>query len=150
MSPADLVLRPYDAGDFEATVTMWREVSVATYTFLKLHTFEEDRAYFRDTIVPGNKLTVAERAGRIVGYLAQQGSMIDRLYVAVAAQGTGVGTALLRHARKASPTFLRLFTHQKNHGARAFYEARGFQVHKLGVSPPPESEPDVEYHWRPS
>ena len=32
--------------------------------------------------------------------------------------------------------------------SRAFYEKYGFTAEKFGVSPPPESEPDVEYHWR--
>ncbi len=30
----------------------------------------------------------------------------------------------------------------------AFYEKNGFIAEKYGISPPPESEPDVEYHWR--
>ena len=43
----------------------------------------------------------------------------------------------------------RLFTVQVNVNGRAFYEKHGFVIARLGVSPPPESEPDVEYHWRP-
>ena len=26
---------------------------------------------------------------------------------------------------------------------------RGARTEKFGASPPPENEPDVEYHWRP-
>ena len=33
---------------------------------------------------------------------------------------------------------------------RRYFERRGFEVFEYGVSPPPESEPDVEYRWRPS
>jgi hypothetical protein len=33
--------------------------------------------------------------------------------------------------------------------ARSFYEKQGFVAVYSGVSPPPESEPDVEYRWRP-
>ena len=34
-------------------------------------------------------------------------------------------------------------------GTRQLYETHGFGAVKFGVSPPPESAPDVEYHWRP-
>jgi len=30
------------------------------------------------------------------------------------------------------------------------YEKHGFIASRFGTSPPPESAPDVEYHWRPS
>lgn len=138
-------IRAYKDGDLEATVAMWRAVSEATYTFLDLHTEAEDRAYFQGVIAKENALFVAEDDGAIVGYLAQRGDLIDRLYVAVERQRQGIGTALLAHARERSPGGLRLFTHVKNSGARRFYEKHGFEVVRFGVSPPPESEPDVEY-----
>ena len=124
---------------------MWRAVSLATYTFLKLHTEAEDRAYFRDVIAQQHDLYVAEEEGEIIGYLAIRDDHVDRLYVAVDRQRQGVGTALLEHAIALSPAGLRLFTHQKNVGARRFYEKHGFEAVRFGVSPPPESEPDVEY-----
>jgi hypothetical protein len=49
-----------------------------------------------------------------------------------------------------SPSGLELRTHQENHAARALYEKQGFVAVGFGLSPPPESAPDVEYHWRPS
>jgi hypothetical protein len=30
------------------------------------------------------------------------------------------------------------------------YEKHGFKAVKFGLSPPPESAPDVEYRWRPA
>ena len=33
--------------------------------------------------------------------------------------------------------------------SRAFYEKHGFRAVRFVVSPPPESEPDVEYQLRP-
>ena len=74
---------------------------------------------------------------------------VDRLYVGVAWQGRGIGTALLDEARRRSPERVRLFTHQQNVGACRFYERRGFVPVRYGVSPPPECEPDVEYWWQP-
>ena len=146
-------IRPYTDADFAATVALWRDVTRATYTFLPTemaHTREEDEDYFRRVIATKNELFLAESDdGVLLGYLAIDVPTIDRLYVALDAQRRGVGTALLDHARTRSPEGLRLFTHQRNHGARRFYEARGFEVLRYGVSPPPESEPDVEYVWKP-
>ena len=47
------------------------------------------------------------------------------------------------------PDGLELHTHQENVIACAFYEKHGFRAVKFGISPSPESVPDVEYHWRP-
>jgi ribosomal protein S18 acetylase RimI-like enzyme len=92
---------------------------------------------------------VAAEAGLAVGLLALADGHVDQLYVDPAAQRRGVGTALIEHARSLFPSGLRLFTHQRNARARAFYEKLGFRVIRFGVSPPPESEPDVAYAWEP-
>ena len=92
---------------------------------------------------------MTEDQGRPVAFMAIAGDFIDQLYVAPEHQRRGLGQALLAHARTLSPSGLRLFTFQFNANGRAFYEKNGFVVARLGVSPAPESEPDVEYHWRP-
>jgi ribosomal protein S18 acetylase RimI-like enzyme len=92
---------------------------------------------------------LAEVDGRLAGLIALKADFIDQLYVAVEQQRRGVGTALLQKAREQSSEGLRLYTLQKNLSARAFYEKHGFQAICYGVSPAPEHEPDVEYHWRP-
>ena len=46
-----------------------------------------------------------------------------------------------------TPSGLRLYTFQANANGRAFYEKNGFRAVRFGISSPPESEPDVEYHW---
>jgi GNAT superfamily N-acetyltransferase len=115
----------------------------------KGHTVEEDRDYFRRVIQVKNDLWVAEIDERPAAFMAIAGDFVDQLFVAPELQRRGLGAALLAHARGLSPVGLRLFTFQVNADARAFYEKHGFVVARLGVSPPPESEPDVEYHWRP-
>lgn len=145
-------IRAYTEADFDAVVGLWGITWRATYTFFRnpqAHTLEEDRAYFRAVIAAENDLWVAETDGAIGGYLALRDAFVDRLYVAVDRQRRGVGTALLEHAKALSPTGLRLFTHRGNVGACRFYEKHGFEAVRFGISPPPESEPDVEYAWKP-
>jgi len=63
---------------------------------------------------------------------------------------TAPRSSLSQLAKAMHPNGLELHTHQENRAARRLYEKHGFKAVKFGVSPPPESAPDVEYHWRPS
>ena len=139
-------------GDVDAVVRLWYTSGRQAYTFIELwqaFTLEKAGEVFRAHILPVCDIWVAEREAQIVGYLAMHGSYLDRLYVTPDRQRAGVGTALLEYAMQRSPTGLELHTHQKNAPARAFYEKYGFVAVKFGISPAPENEPDVEYHWRP-
>jgi ribosomal protein S18 acetylase RimI-like enzyme len=86
----------------------------------------------------------------VVAYLAINGSYIDRMYVDPNEWRKGWGVRLVALAKDLSPHGLELHTHQANRPARALYEKQGFVAVGFGVSPPPESAPDVEYQWRPS
>jgi ribosomal protein S18 acetylase RimI-like enzyme len=143
-------IRQMKAHELEAIIQLWRVTSAETYTFLLgSHTEEEDRGYFTDVVAANNEIWVAEEDEQLQGFLAIKGSYIDRLYIHPTHQRKGVGMALIAHSQTLSPTGLELHTHVKNVNACAFYEKHGFVAVKYGVSPPPESEPDVEYHWRP-
>ena len=139
--------------DVEAVVRVWHTSGLKAYYFIDLWrqlTLTEARRVFHEHIAAICEVWVAETDGEIVGFLARRGSYVDRLYISPDHQRAGVGTALLAHAVGCSPTGLELHTHQKNAPARAFYEKHGFVAVRYGISPPPENEPDVEYHWRPS
>jgi ribosomal protein S18 acetylase RimI-like enzyme len=145
-------VRSMEASELEATARLWHETCEATYGFLPTEADRswEDRLRFFETVIAvENELWVATYEGALAGLLAIRGDLIDRLYVHPGRQRRGVGNALLAQARALAPAGLRLFTHQENGPARAFYEKQGFVVLRLGTSPPPESAPDVEYAWRP-
>ena len=138
--------------DLETVVRVWYTSGRMAYTFIESwqrFTLDQARSVFRQQIAPLCEVWVAETENGIVGYLALKGSYIDRLYVSPHHQRRGIGTVLLKHAMERSPAALELHTHQKNAQARVFYEKHGFVPIKYGISPPPENEPDVEYHWRP-
>lgn len=146
----DLIIRTYKSDDFEAVTGLWRrarELALPEFQRTKGHTIEEDQAYFRDVILTHNDVWVAEVDGEAAAFLAIAGDFIDQLFVDPVHQRQGLGKALLGHARQLSPGHLWLFTLQINVNARKFYEKNGFRAVRLGISPPPESEPDVEYHW---
>ena len=145
------VIRDYRTEDFDALTILWRvarEKAMPEFQRAKGHFFYEDQGYFRDHILNENKVWVVEFEGRPAAFMAINKEFIDHLYVHPDYWRRGIGKALLDFARKQSPEHLWLYTLQVNVNARAFYEKNGFVAEKFGISPPPESEPDVEYHWR--
>jgi ribosomal protein S18 acetylase RimI-like enzyme len=147
-----MIIRTISHLDVEGVVKLWHLTKKAAYPYLlteQKRTISEDMALFRENIWPRNDVWVADTGDDLLGFLAMQNTYIDRLYVSPKAQRHGVGSALLRHAKTLSPERLELHTHQKNLPACKFYEKHGFQAVKFGISPAPENEPDVEYHWRP-
>jgi ribosomal protein S18 acetylase RimI-like enzyme len=145
------LIRDYRPDDFDAVTILWRisrEKSLPEFQSAKGHFFYEDQEYFREHILKENEVWVVELGNRPVAFMARRGDFIDQLYVHPDHQNRGIGKALLACARKLSPEHVWLYTLQINTHARLFYEKNGFVAEKFGISPPPESEPDVEYHWR--
>lgn len=145
-------VRPFRPEDEPAVVAVWHRSGRSTYTYLptwQALTLEQAGTVFAEVIKPRCDVWVAVLDDEVVAYLAMRGSYIDRMYVDPAHWRQGWGTRLMTLAKRLSPRGIELHTHQENAAARAFYEGRGFRVVRLGVSPPPESAPDVEYRWRP-
>lgn len=153
LMPNHFLIRPYRNEDFDAVVILWRvarEKSLPDFQREKGHFFYEDQDYFQHRILTTNRVWVVEMDNRPVAFMAINNDFIDQLYIHPDYQRRGIGRALLDFAREQSPDHLWLYTLQVNIQARSFYEKNGFIAEKFGVSPPPESEPDVEYHWRKS
>ena len=143
-------IRLYNFDDFEAVTKLWRrarEQAFPDFQSRKGHTFAEDQAYFRDVVLVKDEVWVVELDGVPLAFMAIAEDFIDQLYVDPDHQRLRIGKALLDHAKLLSPEHLWLYTFQINTSGRFFYEKNGFRVVKFGVSPSPESEPDVEYHW---
>ena len=147
------IIREYRAADFDAVTILWRisrEKSLPEFQLEKGHFFYEDRNYFQNFVIKNNQVWIVESEKQPVGFMAMNNDFIDQLYIDPDYQRQGIGKLLIDFAREQSSEHLWLYTLQINFIARTFYEKNGFVAEKFGVSPPPESEPDVEYHWRKS
>lgn len=112
-----------------------------------IHTPEEDRDFVRSHLFDTCTLWGAED-DKIVGIIAFRPGWVEQLYILPGRQGEGIGRALLAVAKEASPE-LRLWTFQRNEGARAFYEREGFAViEETDGQTNEEREPDVLYRWQ--
>lgn len=117
-------------------------------TFLPdLHTVEEDRIYVRDKVLRDYRVTVAERDGAIVGFMAELEGWIEHLYIDAAQLRTGVGSALIADAQSRNED-LQLWCFANNMRGRAFYERMGFEAVKFTDGARNEARaPDILYRW---
>jgi ribosomal protein S18 acetylase RimI-like enzyme len=116
----------------------------------ELHTDSETRDWVRDVVLDRDDVHVADADGRVVGFVALAGSLLEHLYVEPDAQGRGIGSALLDLAKELSPDGFDLWVFQRNAKARGFYERRGLRLVELtDGAGNEEREPDARYAWRP-
>jgi len=145
-------IRDFAEADFDELVALWHETNLLSYSYVRAHqehTLADASLFFRSNVLAECWVWVAESPShRYLGLVALSGSWIRQLAVFAPFQRQGVGSALLQKAREHSPRELQLYTFQRNIAARAFYEHHGFSVVRLGVSPPPEAEPDIEFRWQ--
>lgn len=146
------MIRAFVKSDEARLAEIWHQSGLDEYTYLPaFQALDAEQALqvFRDVIVSNCRIWLETKVENIRGFIALNGSYIDRLYVDPNQQRLGVGGALMNHAKSMFGSGLELHTHQQNSRARSFYEKHEFIAVKYGISPAPESVPDVEYHWRP-
>ena len=135
--------QPTDAGAVGAILSGFID---GTDWMPRIHTRAEDLSFAGHMIEQG-WVTVAEDDSGIQAFAARNGADVHALYVARAAQGQGVGAALLTHMQAATD-HLTLWTFQANRGAQRFYLRHGFaEVERTDGARNDEGLPDIRYDW---
>jgi GNAT superfamily N-acetyltransferase len=117
----------------------------------RIHSDDEHRGFVRDVVLTEQEVWVADAGDGPLGFAALAGDVLMHLYVDPAAQGRGVGAALLERVRERRPTGFTFWVFQANERARRFYETHGCRVVRLtDGSGNEERTPDALYEWRPS
>jgi GNAT superfamily N-acetyltransferase len=139
------VIRRATEEDVEEIVAIF-EPSFATLEFLpKLHTHEENVAFFRRSLEDGEAYLTAD------GFALLVRDTLAHLYVHPRSIGRGLGHALFEHVKTVRPDGFDFWVFQANERARRFYEAHGAVAVEFGDgSGNEEGVPDVRYEWRPS
>ena len=125
-------------------VALWQRLP----WLLDVHTPGEEEQYWRMHLLPNCTILGAAIGNKLAGVIAYGDGWIEQLYVLPDFQGIGIGSMLLGCAQEEMDE-IRLWTFQRNIGARAFYERHGFSAEEEtdGIDNE-EKEPDVLYHWR--
>lgn len=113
-----------------------------------IHTPDQVRRFVAAVLIAECETWLAQVEGTPVGILVLDGDDVDWLFVHPDAQGRGVGTALLRHAKSKRPGGLALWVFESNVSAQRFYERHGFvAVLRTDGAQNEEHQPDVRYVW---
>ena len=109
------------------------------------------RGWVRDVLFRSAEIWIGVKDGRVAAMMALTAGWIEQLYVEPAAQGQGLGAALLATAKRAAhgAAGLDLWTFQANAQARRFYERHGFVAVAFTDGDNEERVPDMRYAWRP-
>jgi GNAT superfamily N-acetyltransferase len=141
-------LRPGRPEDASALASIHLRSRAAAMPWLPvLHDEAETRGWMAG-VLRGQRVLVAERSGRPVGFAAVDGEWLEQLYVEPEAFGTGVGRRLLDAVKNDRPAGLSLHVFTRNARGRRFYDAAGFLlVEESDGSGNEELEPDCTYRW---
>lgn len=124
-----ILIRPYEARDWPAIEAIhdaarMQELTLAhlAEAFIPLQQAAVSEGLFDYTVA------VAERDGRVAGFVAYTPDELAWLYVAPGCMRQGIGTALVRHAldRRDGPMTLEVL--EGNEPARRLYEGCGFRL----------------------
>lgn len=151
---ARFLLRPAVAADRDAIAAIWHE-SAGLPTVGPPPEHMPSPAALRarvDVEMDSNwDVTVAERAGTVVGFLAikRKDAILAELFLRPEAIGAGIGSALLAEAKASMPGGFTLFTRAANTRARRFYERAGLVVLR-NQTHPRDGDQVVFYGWSPA
>ena len=124
-------LRPYTAADEDAAIALWLRTWQQTYPDIDFAArLDWWRTRWRDELVPQTRITVAESAGAMTGFVTVNPATLylDQIVVAPEAWGTVTAEALVDEARRISPHGLDLQVNQDNTRAIRFYQKQGFAI----------------------
>lgn len=110
----------------ERVVQIWRDAVDATHDFLA----PDDRLELDGLVrgfLPRARLWVAVDADdRPLGFMLLDGAHMEALFVDPVCRGTGIGSALVRHALTLNPS-VTTDVNEQNEQALGFYERMGFK-----------------------
>lgn len=127
MTPHPYTFRPRAPADNAAIHQVWARSVQATHLFLAPDYFETLSQRVREEYVPNTDLDVAERDGKVVGFMGMSDLHVDSLFIDPDLIRQGLGRLfIMRARRKGQPVTLDV--NEQNTGAVAFYKALGFVV----------------------
>lgn len=114
----------------------------------KLHSLEDDKAFYRNHVFAECDVWVAEKEQEIIGVCAFQEGWVNHLYLLPQHVGRTYGASLLNKAKERH-AYLQLWVFQRNERAQSFYRRHGFQkVKKTDGQTNDEKTADALYEWR--
>ncbi len=124
MSP--LSIRPLEEADLADVLSCWENASALAHSFLDDADLEMERKDLPNRILPSADTWVAERGGRVVGFIALIGDEVAALFVEPRFHHVGAGRALMDKARELHASLVAQVFLENENGLR-FYQEYGFR-----------------------
>ena len=143
--------RQYDgARDEEPALALWLRTWQETYPDID---FAGRLAWWREHwrgLAHTARITVAEAKNEMIGFVTIDPDRLylDQIVVAAEYWGSGLASALIAEAKRASPRGLGLDVNTDNARAIAFYQKEGFVITGEGINPR-SGRPVHHMRWRP-
>ena len=136
------MIRPAVPEDAPACTSILNDWIDAMPWMPRVHPPDDVERHYRKSVLPQQRVFVAETDGRVVGFVAvaADGERVDALYLALEARGQGHGPKLLDAVQEGPQ---RLWTFQANEGARRFYLREGFREVRRTEGDNEEGLPDI-------
>ncbi|MBL8521067.1 MAG: GNAT family N-acetyltransferase [Betaproteobacteria bacterium] len=128
------MIRAYRPADLQDVLRVWAVASAQAHAFLDPAFLAVEREKISREWLPKADTWVWEAGGRLTGFLSLIGQEVGALFVDPAAQRSGIGSALIGHAR-ALHGELEVDVFADNPIGRAFYVRCGFEVLRSGIHP---------------
>jgi putative acetyltransferase len=144
-------LRPYTDADEDAAIDLWRRTWQTHFPHIDFNArVAWWRERWRQELIPVARVVVAERDGKLAGFVTVEPATLylDQIVVAPEYWGSGIADALLDEAKRLSPRGLDLMVNTDNARAIRFYERHGFVYTGEGANPV-SGRPVNRMAWRP-
>jgi GNAT superfamily N-acetyltransferase len=147
---ADLLLRPANRSDLPRLAEVYLASRAAAAMPPGIHQPDEVREWYTGLDLSVRQVWVAEDPSGRVGFAVVRDAWLESLYVAPAAAGHGVGSALLDLVKGLCPDGFELWVFEMNVPARDFYAARGLvELERTEGCDNEERAPDIRMGWSP-
>lgn len=120
------MIRKYLPEDCKHVISVWAEASEIAHPFLDKEFLESEREQIRTTHLPNAETWIWEVDDVVLGFISLIGNEVGAVFVRPSAHRSGVGRALMDHAR-ALHGELEVEVFAQNSIGRAFYEKYGFE-----------------------
>lgn len=121
------MIRQATTTDYPELADIYHDASLLAHPFIDPEFIAQDKHRVRDEYLPLNESYVYEQQGQILGFVSLTKTHINGLFVHVDHQRSGIGRALIDHAKERHSE-LELCCFIDNYLAQRFYYALGFEV----------------------
>lgn len=121
------MISEFKDSDMDRVLDIWLCASIKSHDFIKPEFWNQNILNMRDSYIPASTTYLFTKDDLILGFISMCNEIIAALFVDLAYQNKGIGTALLNYVKQHND-FLLLTVYKLNIKSIKFYQNNGFQI----------------------